>query len=92
MKLENHFLPEDISDASKEYWAVLDLMAAIMRKINDSDIEIAKHFSIDLTKSLHELTKLSDKKYKQDRYQEMINEMKEQGIHIELVRGLMHER
>ncbi|MYL45017.1 hypothetical protein GLV94_05130 [Virgibacillus halodenitrificans] len=92
MKLENHFLPEDISDASKEYWAVLDLMAAIMRKINDGDIEIAKHFSIDLTKSLHELTKLSGKRYKQNRYQEIVNRMKDQGIHIEVVRGLMHEQ
>jgi len=63
MNIEEHFLPEDITKASEEYWSILELMTKIMTLINEGELESAKHHSFDLTLSLHRLTNLSISKY-----------------------------
>ncbi len=64
MNIEQHFLPEHISEASEEYWRVVGLMKIIMENISEGELYQAKHISTDLTLSLHKLTKLSSEKYK----------------------------
>lgn len=92
MKLHKHFLPEDIRHASEEYWCVMDLLTEIMTKLQNGEMESAKHRSIDLTKSLHELSMLSGKKYTIDRRNEIVNQMNAAGVHVELVRRQLLDR
>jgi len=63
MNIEEHFLPEDITKASEEYWSILELMTKIMTKINNGELETAKHYSTDLAMALQKLTKLSSERY-----------------------------
>ncbi|MFC2948570.1 hypothetical protein [Virgibacillus sediminis] len=92
MKIEDHFLPEDIKRASEEYWCVMDLLSDVMDNVFAGDIEMAKHRSIDLLKSIHELSKMSDKKTATDRRLEMVNELNAAGVNIELVRRHLSEK
>jgi len=66
VKLHNHFLKEDLEQASKEFECVKDLLIAINDEVQSGNMEKAKHLSIDLTKSLHELSRLAEKKKKMD--------------------------
>jgi len=86
MKLGNHYLTQDLPEASKEYWCSLDLLCIIMDDLNNGEIEKAKRLSTDLTLSLHELSKLRDKKKQAERLEQLVDRMNASGIHIELVR------
>ncbi|MGY0692658.1 hypothetical protein ACW2QC_07665 [Virgibacillus sp. FSP13] len=90
MKLHNEFLPENIYQASQEYWCGMDLLCVIMDKLNSGDFETAKNMSIDLTKSLHELSLMSDKKRNQDKLNTLMDALVKQGVTVELVRRYSH--
>ncbi|WP_106494931.1 hypothetical protein [Lentibacillus sp. Marseille-P4043] len=92
VKLEKQFLPDDIYRASQEYWCSLDLQCMIAEKLVSGDFDAAKNMSIDLTKSLHELSKMSDKKHDQDELNTLMDELIQQGVAFELVRRYSHER
>jgi len=91
MKLHEHFLPEDMKEASKEFWCIKDLIIKLKLQLDRGNTEGAKHTSIDLTKSLHELTKLSEKKYRQEKNQEVVNLMAVTAVHFEVLRSLNNE-
>src|SRR5699024_7627857 len=91
MKLHNHFLPDDMEEASKEFWCIKDLIIKLKLQLDRGNTEGAKHTSIDLTKSLHELTKLSEKKYRQEKNQEAVNLMAVTAVHFEVLRRLNNE-
>ncbi|MGJ9460074.1 hypothetical protein [Oceanobacillus sp. CF4.6] len=86
MKLEQHFLPNDISEASKEYWCALDLLCMTMANLEEGNIEKAKSLSVDLLNSLHGLTNMSEKKIQTDKMKYFAQHLNSSGIHIELVR------
>lgn len=91
MNFTKHFSPLDISKASEEYWCAMDLLSNIMTKLQQGEIEAAKQRSIDLLKSIHELSKMSSEKYGKDR-NEFINRLNTSGVHIELVRRQLLDR
>lgn len=92
MNLEKHFLPDDIKRASEEYWCVMDLLSMIMKLTNEGNIAKAKHLSTDLTKSLHELERMSSKKYNQEKFSELLLELSQRGVDVEIVRMHLNER
>lgn len=85
MNFPEHFLPPDISKASEEYWRTVELLTITLNNLQEGDMETAKHCSIGLLKSIHELSKLNTKKRNADR-QDFANMMNRSGVHIELVR------
>lgn len=88
MKLHNHFLSSDLEQASREFHCTKDLLVEINRNLRHGKIEKAKHLSIDLTKSLHELTKLAEKKINLNRLNYY---MKELGT-TQVIRRLVHAK
>ncbi|WP_164219311.1 hypothetical protein [Virgibacillus sp. YIM 98842] len=83
MRLHKHFMPEDLKQASKESWCAKDLLQLISELLEAGEVEKAKHYSTDLTKSLHELSKLADKKRIAESYAKMLRQM---GVQGELIR------
>ena len=92
LRLHQHFLPEDLEQASKQYWCLIDLLTVITKEIQRGDIVAAKYRSTDLTRSLHELSKLADKKQVVDRHNALVQQMIHDGVHIQVIRRLHHER
>lgn len=88
MKLHKHFLDNDIKQASYEYWKHLDLMSSVARYMAIGDIKNAKLLSVELTKAIHEMDKLNDKKLQLDRHNEIVKMMNEQGVQIQFLRGI----
>lgn len=91
MKLHKHFLKEDLYDASKEFNCFKDCLVLMNEQVECGDIEKAKQLSIDVTKSLHELSKMAHKKMQTDRSIDLINQLKQRGINIQVIRGFMHD-
>ncbi|WP_188453767.1 hypothetical protein [Virgibacillus oceani] len=98
MKLHNHFLKDDISKASEEYWRAMEALSNTMTLMNQGRISEAKHVSIGITKALHEQEKLTDKKRQSvkeknlSNIESLIEELEAKGVHIRVVRGLHHEQ
>lgn len=88
MKLHKHFLENDIKQASYEYWKHLDLMSSVARYMAIGDVKNAKLLSVELTKAIHEMDKLNDKKLQLDRRNEIVKMMNEQGVQIQFLRGI----
>lgn len=91
MKLHKHFLNSDLDQASREYHCTRDLIVLIRKNLMDGNIEQAKQLSIELTRSLHELSKLADKKLEQDKFNHLIEMMGAAGIHVQVLRGVINE-
>lgn len=90
MNLHEHFLGKDLVQASKEYKRLKDCLKIATESIDQGEIEKAKHYSIDVLSSLHELTKLSKDKARVDRLSRLIPGMPT-AIHIDIVRALQNE-
>lgn len=86
MRLHEHFLKSDLHQASREFWCVKDVLKAIHEELSKGNAEKAKHLSIELTRSLHELSRLADKKYEMDRINRLVEQMGTAGINIEVLR------
>lgn len=86
MKLHEHFLKEDLYQASKEFNCFKDCLELTMIHVNNGDVELAKQRSIDVTKSLHEMSKLAQKKNDIERRNMLVRHMQQQGIDIQLIR------
>lgn len=86
MRLHEHFLNEDLHTASKEYHCFKDCLELTVLHLENGDVELAKQRSIDVTKSLHELSKLADKKNKADKQDMLVQHMIQQGINIQFIR------
>jgi outer membrane protein assembly factor BamD (BamD/ComL family) len=82
-------MPEDLKQASQESWCAKDLLQLISESLDAGEVEKAKQHSIDLTKSLHELSKLADKKRIAESYAHMLRQMDMQG---DLIRRYFFER
>lgn len=92
MKFEKHFLPNDISQASSEYWCAMDMLTRTLEKLQAGNIEGAKQDSTDLLKSIHELSKMSSEKHQIDRVNKMVNQLNTSGVHVELLRRQLHDQ
>ncbi|MEN2765800.1 hypothetical protein [Ornithinibacillus xuwenensis] len=92
MKLHQHFLPQDLKQASEEYWCVVDLLEVITKDIQKGDIELAKHRSTDLTRSLHEMSQLAHKKQIVDRHREIVKQMHHDAIQFQIMRSVYSDR
>ncbi|MFA1820592.1 hypothetical protein ACDX78_10475 [Virgibacillus oceani] len=92
MNFEKHFLPKDIETASQEYWCILDLLTSTLEKLQTGDIEAAKQDSIDLLKSLQEMSKMTSEKQQIDRMHEMVNRLNASGVHIEIVKRKLYDQ
>lgn len=86
MRLHEHFLKDDLDKASEEYHCFKDCLSLMVTHIEDGNIELAKQRSIDVTKSLHELSKLADKKNKADKQNMLVQYMIQNGISIQVLR------
>jgi len=91
MKLHEHFLNSDLDQASREYHCTRDLIVLIRKNLIDGNISESKRLSIELTRSLHELEKLSDKKLEQEKVNHLIEMMGAAGIHVQVLRGVINE-
>lgn len=91
MKLHEHFLKEDLYQASKEFNCFKDCLELTMIHAKNGDVELAKQRSIDVTKSLHELGKMAYKKTQVDRRNEMVRQLQQRGIDIQVVRGFFQQ-
>lgn len=90
MRLHEHFLPGDLEKASKEYHCIRDLLIDINLELKKGNSERAKQLSIELTRSLHELTRLAEKKSDLDRISTYMEQLGAAGINIQVVRKLKH--
>jgi len=86
MKLHESFLKEDLFQANEEYVCFRDCLELMIEHIQEGEMEQAKQRSIDVTKSLHELSKLAQKKNELERRTKLVRHMQEQGITIQIVR------
>lgn len=91
MKLHEHFLPNDLYNASKEFHSFKDCLELVTAHIDNGDVELAKHRSVDMIKSLHELTKLARKKNEVERRNKFLEQMGAAGVNIQVVRMYRHE-
>lgn len=91
MRLHEHFLPQDMIEASKEFWCVQDLLMQLEMELENGQVHDAKMTSVDLKKSLQELTKLAEKRYQKEKMNQIAEMMGAAGIHIEVIRKLHHE-
>jgi len=92
MRLHDHFLPEDLEQASREHWCAKELLDRISLLTDVGEIEKAKHLSIDLTRSLHELSRLSDKKKEMDKVKRLFEQMNMNGINVQVIRRIGNAR
>lgn len=90
MKLHEHFLSTDLEQASKEYSCAKDCLMLINTYLEQGDIEKAKQRTIDMLHSMHELSKLEDRKLSFERNKHLFNGMPT-VTHIELTRMMKHE-
>lgn len=90
MNLHEHFLPQDLVQASKEYKSFKDCMKHVQGDMKKGDIAIAKHYTIEMIRSIHELSKLADKKSKNNRQRLMYQGMPT-VTHIEITRMISDE-
>src|SRR5699024_3676857 len=86
MKLHERFLKEDLLQANEEYVCFRDCLGLMVDHVLKGEIEQAKQRSIDVTKSLHEMSKLAQKKIDFERRTELIKQMQEHGITVQIVR------
>lgn len=90
MNLHEHFLPQDLEQASKEYKSYKDCNKHVQADMEKGDVETAKHYTIDALRSLQELSKLADRKKSCDRHKHLFNGMPT-VTHIELTRAISNE-
>lgn len=90
MNLHEHFLPQDLVQASKEYKSFKDCMKHVHADMEKGDIEVAKHYTIETLRSIQELSKLADEKKKVDRQRLMYQGMPT-VTHIEISRLMNRE-
>lgn len=86
MRLHKHFLPQDLGQASKQYHCFKDCLELMIRHLENGEMEKAKHRSIDVTRSLHELSRLSAKKYEMDKVNQLVEQMGVAGLNIQVIR------
>lgn len=86
MRLHEYFLKDDLFQANSEYVCFRDCLQSMVEHIEEGDFELAKQRSVDVTKSLHELSKLAGKKMDIERRNELIRQLQEHGITIQVVR------
>lgn len=91
MRLHKHFLKEDLGQASRQYHCFKDCLKLMISHLQNGEIERAKQRSIDVTRSLHELSRLSAKKYEQDQMNQIVEMMGSAGINVQVIRKLHHE-
>jgi len=92
MKLHDHFLNNDLDQASREYHCSRDLIVLIRKNLIDGNISESKRLSIELTRSLHELERLSAKKLEQDKVNHLIEMMGTSSIQaINILRCVSNE-
>jgi hypothetical protein len=92
MNFEEHFLPHDISQASKEYRCVLDLAQRTVEALNNGNFLATKRLSEDLSKSAGQLVEMSTKKYNQDKFYTAVQELAQRKIKAKAVERRLHER
>lgn len=90
MNLREHFLERDLTKASQEFKCVKDCLELVVENIEKGDMDKAKHHSIDLLKSLHEMTNMSFEKQRVDRLASLIPGMPT-AVHIDIVRAISDE-
>lgn len=86
MELHEHFLEPDLKQASIHYSCFKDCLLRVSSHIDQGEMESAKHRATDMLKSLHELSKLNDKKRNHEKEQTLMNQLIRQGIDMQLVR------
>lgn len=79
MRLHEHVLPKEMVQGSKEKHCAEDLLKLITKQLKEGKIEAAKLNSIDLTKSLHELSKMKDRKRTSEKYDALLSYMGFEG-------------
>jgi len=91
MKLHKHFLEKDLALASRHYHCFKDSLELVTMHLENGNLELAKQRSIDVTRSLHELCRLAEKKNEVDRIGFYIEMMDNSGQAMQIIRRLKNE-
>lgn len=91
MNLHEHFLDEDLGQASREFKRFKDSLEVVTKNVNKGEMEKAKHHATDMISSLHELSKLTYKKKDFEMRNEIMNLMGLAGIDVRAVRMMLHD-
>lgn len=90
MNLHEHFLPDDLLKACKEYKSLKDCLKIVTKSIKKGDVEHAKHYSVDMLRSLHELSKLADRKTVLDKHWYLIKGLPT-DVHLKIMSDIRGE-
>lgn len=91
MIIHNHFLPQDAARASEEFHSFKDCLTLTLWHTESGNMKLANERLMDTMKSLHELTRLAEKKNEVDQRNLQMERMGTQGVYIEVARGKWHE-
>lgn len=92
MNFEEKFQSVDIRQASKKYWEVLGLLSSTANNLQAGDLDVAKQLSTELTMSLHDLSKISDRKDNEERYQTLMQQLVSSGTDVQMVRRYLFDK
>lgn len=89
MKLHEHFLKQDLEDASKEFHCFKDCVEISLKHINDGRIDLAEERMQDANHSLAALSMLYKRKsyIEYQRKFELCSLLQGKGADIQVVRG-----
>ncbi|SHH74760.1 hypothetical protein [Virgibacillus chiguensis] len=85
MNLEEHFLPKDISHASKEYMCAIDLAERTVNAMCNAKYDDAEMLARDLLKSVGVLNEMSSHKYNQDKFYATVQDLASRKINVEAI-------
>ncbi|MCJ0932959.1 hypothetical protein MST22_17545 [Virgibacillus halodenitrificans] len=86
MNYSKHFLGKDIQQAKKERYCIHHLLGLIVKEIEKGDFISASFRANDMLQSIGELNRMSTNKYREDKFQSLMDEMAQRGIDIQVVR------
>lgn len=86
MNYDKHFLSKDTKQAKREHFCIQHLIGLVVKEIDRGDFVSARYRLNDALNSLGELNRMSTNKYREDKFQDLMDEMAQRGIDIQVVR------
>jgi len=82
---QNQFLQKDKKKVIAEHRAAMACISRSEHYLTLGDFKAAERFAIDYLKSVHELMKLEQRKWSNDRLMEVVKELSNKGVLIEVI-------
>ncbi|MEN2466716.1 hypothetical protein [Ornithinibacillus sp. JPR2-1] len=89
--MREQVLPQDLKSAKQHLKCYEECKELADVHVKHGNYDMALHRLTDAIKSIHELSSLARKKRFIDRHNELVKRMSQEGIQIQIIRGIHHD-